>query len=144
MVSVKDKDGKVIEGLAATDFIVTENGVQKTIRFCEFKKLQETPDSAAAIDIAQLQPVTRNQIAREPPGDIRYKDRRLLVLYFDMTSMPVPDQLRALSAAQKFIRTQMAPPDLMAMMKFAGGAVQVLQDFTDDRDLLLTTIQTLI
>ena len=144
MVSVKDKDGKVIEGLAATDFIVTENGVQQTIRFCEFQKLQETPDSAAAIDIAQLQPVTRNQIAPEPPGDIRYKDRRLLVLYFDMTSMPVPDQLRALSAAQKFIGTQMTPQDLLAIMKFSGGAVQVLQDFTNDRNQLAATIQTVI
>ncbi len=28
--------------------------------------------------------------------------------------MPVPDQLRALDAAQKFIRTQMTPADLVA------------------------------
>ena len=83
------------------------------------------------------------QIAPEPPGDIRYKDRRLLALYFDMTSMPVPDQLRALSAAQKFIRTQMAKPDLVAIMMFSGSGVQqVLQDFSDDRNQLLTTLQT--
>jgi len=61
-----------------------------------------------------------------------------------MTAMPVPDQLRALSAAQKFIRAQMAPPDLMAIMKFSSGSVQVLQDFTDDRDLLGAAIQKLI
>ena len=54
-----------------------------------------------------------------------------------MTAMPLPDQLRALGAAQKFIRTQMTPADLMAIMRFAGGAVHVLQDFTDDRDRLL-------
>jgi VWFA-related protein len=65
-------------------------------------------------------------------------------LYFDMTAMPVPDQLRALGAAQKFLRTQMTSADLMAIMMFGGGAVQVLQDFTDDRDRLESIIQTMI
>src|SRR5205807_9798777 len=54
------------------------------------------------------------------------------------------DQLRALTAAQKFIRTQMTPADRVALMTFSGGAVQVLQDFTDDRDRLLSTLETMI
>jgi VWFA-related protein len=58
--------------------------------------------------------------------------------------MPQSDQLRALDAAQKFVKTQMSKPDLMAIMEYTGGAVKVLQDFTDDRDKLLTTIGTLI
>src|SRR5690349_362008 len=143
MVGVKDKNGKVIEGLTAKDFTVTENGVPQTIQFCEFQKLQED-QSEPAPQPSNVTPVTATQIAPESPGDIRYKNRRLLALYFDMTAMPVPDQLRALSAAQKFIRAQMAPPDLMAIMKFSSGSVQVLQDFTDDRDLLGTAIQKLI
>src|SRR6266478_5937968 len=62
LVTVTDKSGKPVEGLTAKDFVVTENGVPQTIRFCEFQKLQETHDSAAAVDIAQVQPVTPNQI----------------------------------------------------------------------------------
>ena len=143
MVGVKDKNGKVIEGLTAKDFTVTENGVPQTIQFCEFQKLQEV-SAGPTPQPANVTPVTATQIAPESPGDIRYKNRRLLALYFDMTAMPVPDQLRALSAAQKFIRAQMAPPDLMAIMKFSSGSVQVLQDFTDDRDLLGAAIQKLI
>ncbi len=65
-------------------------------------------------------------------------------MYFDMTAMPMPDQLRALSAARKFIKTQMAAPDLMAIMEYNGAAVKVLDDFTDDKDELLKTIETLI
>src|SRR5260370_41175379 len=61
-----------------------------------------------------------------------------------MTAMPVADQLRAISGTKKCIRTQMAPPDLVAIMKFSTGSVQVLQDFTDDRDQLATAIQKLI
>ena len=33
-VSVKDKNGKAIEGLTAKDFVVTENGQPQTISFC--------------------------------------------------------------------------------------------------------------
>ena len=59
-----------------------------------------------------------------------------------MVAMPIPDQLRALDAAQKFVRTQMTPADLMAIMMFDNGAVQVLQDFTDDRERILSIVET--
>ena len=88
--------------------------------------------------------LTQTGIAPERPGDVRYKDRRLLALYFDMKSMSVLDQLRALDAAQKFIRTQMTPADLMAIMEYNGAAVEVLQDFTGDRESLQSIIATLI
>jgi hypothetical protein len=39
-----------------------------------------------------------NTVAPELPGDVHYQDRRLLALYFDMKSMSVLDQLRALDA----------------------------------------------
>jgi len=145
-VNVKDKNGKAIEGLTAKDFIVTEDGVPQTIKFFEFQKLEEIPDTppaAASIGAVSLRKLGHSQIAPEPPGGVRYKDRRLLALYFDLSAMPEGDQLRAFAAAQKFIRTQMTPADLMALMIFTGGAVQVLQDFTGDRSRLLNIIQTL-
>ncbi len=74
--------------------------------------LQTRPDAPAAV--APMDKLTRTEIAPEAPGEVAHRDRRLLVLYFDMTSMPQADQLRALSAAEKFIRSQMSPADLMA------------------------------
>ncbi|HEX6545306.1 MAG TPA: VWA domain-containing protein, partial [Bryobacteraceae bacterium] len=44
----------------------------------------------------------------------------------------------------KFIKTQMTPADLLAIMRFEGGSVDVLQDFTADRDRLLSILETLI
>jgi VWFA-related protein len=145
-VVVKDKNGKALEGLTAQDFSVTEDGKPQTVAFCEFQKIQESPtdDTPPTVKPVKVDPVTRNQIAAERPGDIRYRDRRLMAIYFDMTSMPVPDQVRSLNAAQKFIKSQMAKQDLMALMTYQGGGVKVLQDFTDDRDELLAQIDKLI
>jgi VWFA-related protein len=146
-VTVKDKNGAPVEGLTAKDFTVTEDGMQQTVRFFEFQKFEETPSAPVAPDDNQVLPLAkypRAQIAPETPGDVRYRNRRLLALYFDMSAMPVADQLRALDAAQKFVRTQMAPSDLMAIMMYQGSGVQVLQDFTDDRDRILTVIATLV
>ena len=148
-VVVKEKDGNPIEGLTAKDFTVTENGAPQTIRFCEYQEFAETPSSpranqSAPENVKIYYRLADSQISPEPPGTTRYRNRRLLALYFDMTAMPQEDQLRALTAAQKFIRTQMSPEDLMAILRYSGGAVDVLQDFTDDRDRLLSILETLI
>ncbi len=42
-VSVKDKQGKIIEGLKAQDFVITEDGKPQTISFCEFQQLPSEP-----------------------------------------------------------------------------------------------------
>ena len=89
-----------------------------------------------------MKSVTANQIAPSKPGEVKYKDRRLLVMFFDMTTMPIQDQIRAQTAAQKFLKTQMTPSDLMAIMTFSSD-LKVLQDFTDDRDALAKVIKGL-
>src|SRR4051794_7491251 len=156
IVSVKDKSGNIVEGLTAKDFTVTENGVPQTITFCEFQKLEDAAEPVAAPPAAapaaapaapaapKAAPVTNTQIAGSAPGDIKFRDRRLLAIYFDMSAMPVPDQLRALTAARKFIEKQMTRVDLMAVMQFTGGAVKVMQDFTGDRDVLFGVIDKLV
>src|SRR5213075_2391339 len=92
--------------------------------------------------VAAPKTVTQNQIAPEKPGDIKYKDKRLMVMFFDMTSMPIADQIRSQTAAEKFIKTQMTKSDLMAIMTFSND-IKVVEDFTDDRDLLPRDIKNL-
>jgi VWFA-related protein len=160
-VTVKDKNGKIIPGLTAKDFTITEDNVPQTIQFCDFQTLPDDPaptfakrpdavaadtkpgDAKAEDDRKPVAKVTGGQIVTEAPGDIRYKNKRLLAMYFDMSAMPVPDQLRAISAGLKFIKNKMTPVDLMSIMDYSGGAVKVLNDFTDDRDALQKTLNTL-
>jgi VWFA-related protein len=152
-VFVKDKNGKPIEGLTAKDFVITEDGVPQTIAFCDYQKMEDTAlpptdlSTAPPIPVAAekekpkvIDPIARIQIMPETPGDLKYKDRRLMAMYFDMTAMPIPDQLRALDSAQKFITRQMKSADLVSIVKYDGEAVRVLQDFTDKRDDLMAAI----
>lgn len=156
VVSVKDKDGKPIEGLTAKDFTITENGQPQTISVCEYQKLDDTVEPLAAVpqeakpaatpvvEKPKADPTAAPAISGAAPGDIKYRDRRLLAIYFDMSAMPVPDQLRSLTAARTFIQKQMTKADLLAVMKFEGGSVRVLQDFTGDRDALYLVIDKMI
>jgi VWFA-related protein len=144
-VTVKDKSGKPIEGLTAKDFTITENGIPQTIAFLEFQKLAEIePAPALTTHVAPIPRLAHTQIAAERPLDVRYADRRLLALYFDMTAMPPADQSRAIGAAQTFIRKNMTAADLVAILVYAGGEVNVHEDFTADRKRLLATLQTMI
>jgi VWFA-related protein len=154
-VAAKDKSGKPIEGLKASDFTIAEDGKAQKIAVFEFQRLEEPlavpaeraliPRGAAGTPAAipaakKAAPV---QIAPSKPGEIRYRDRRLLVMFFDMTSMPTADQLRAQKAALKFLDSQMTASDMMAVMTFTSD-LKVLRDFTSDRDALIKTIQGLI
>jgi VWFA-related protein len=143
---VKDAQGRMGEGLTAKNFTVTENGAPQTIRFFEQQKLATKPLPAASVpeDITVYDRLTRTQIPPEAEGSTRYKDRRLLALVFDMTAMQQEDQLRALRAAKTFIRSQLTADDLVAILRYSGGSVDVLQDFTNDRNRLLSIVETMI
>lgn len=148
-VTVLDKNGKPVEGLTAKDFTVTEDGVPQKLRFAEYQTLptDALPEPALKSDdekITLYRTLNRAQITPEAQGSNKFKDRRLLAMYFDMTAMRPSDQLRALAAAQKFIRTQISAADMVAIMRYEGGSVDVLQDFTADRNRLLSILETMI
>jgi VWFA-related protein len=148
-VTPKDKKGNVSGGLTAKDFTVTEDGVPVDVKICEYQSLPETPQplppqTTGAEDIKVFNRLAREQISSETPGQVKYKDRRLLVLYFDMSSMGEAEQLRSLTAAEKFVRTQMTSADLISILRYAGSSVDVLQDFTDDRNRLLSILETMV
>jgi len=148
-VVVKDKQGNPVHGLTSKDFSITEDNVAQTVKFCEHqdlaenaKPLPETKRSEEKLKIYKQ--LARTRIAPEKMENERYKNRRLLALYFDMSAMLPADQMRALSAAQQFIRTQMTSVDLVSIMRYNAGSIDILQDFTNDRDRLLSILETMI
>jgi VWFA-related protein len=152
-VVVKDKKGNFVDGLTANDFTVTEDGAPQKVRFCEHEHLPLTADPLPPMTsdedgITIYKRLTRTAIAPEAPakadGKSQYQGRRLMAMYFDMTTMRPEDQERALIAAEKFIRTQMTAADLVSIMRYEGGSVDVLQDFSADRTKLLSILQTML
>ena len=55
-------------------------------------------------------------------------------MLFDFSGMPQPDQVRAQDGALKYLREQMSPNDVVAILTFANS-LKVEQDFTSDRDI---------
>ena len=146
-VTVKDAHGNPVHGLAAGDFTLTEDGVAQKIRFAEHQSL---PTVTAQLPAQENENVTiykrlhRTEIAPESAEKLRYKDHRLLAIYFDMTAMGTGEQQRALRAAETFVRTQMTEADLVSILRYSGGSLDVLQDFTADRTRLLSILDTMV
>jgi VWFA-related protein len=148
-VTVKDKQGNFVHGLTAKDFVLTEDGAAQTIRYCEHQDLTEAAkplpvETSANENVTIYNRLVSTGIAPESIENQRYKNRRLLALYFDMSALSPPDEMRALSAAEQFVRTQLTTADLVSIMRYNGGSVDVLQDFTQDRSRLLSILETMV
>jgi VWFA-related protein len=145
-VTVKDKSGKAIDNLAQNDFTVLEDGKPQKISVFEIQKLAMDPappePPPTLDDVNAIPEPSKTIITTETPGKVQYHDKRLMVMFFDFSSMGIPEQLRAQDAALKFIDTQMTTADLMAIMLYST-VIQVKTDFTADRTQLKDIVKAL-
>ncbi|MGA3190076.1 MAG: VWA domain-containing protein [Bryobacteraceae bacterium] len=151
-LSAKDKSGRPILTLKKEDVEVFEDGVRQDIKVFELQKLEGEslpPISDASLaknrTIEEKVKVEPGKAYVEPARNsvIKYQDRRLLCLLFDMTSMQPPEQLRAQEAAIKFLETQMTSNDLVEIMTFNSN-IKVVEEFTADRERLITSLKKLV
>ncbi len=135
-VTVRDKAGKFVPGLKPEDFTILEDNKPQKI----FSFDVENVDAVPASDVAQvkaLQSASPQTAPAASAGDLtaHFKDRRLIVLFFDLSAME-PDEIhRAVTSAEHYVDTQMAPADLVSIVSL-GSSLLVNQDFTADRALL--------
>jgi VWFA-related protein len=145
-VTVKDKSGKAIDSLTQNDFTVLEDGKPQKISVFEVQKLGMEPappePPPTLDDVNAIPEPPKTTITTEEPGKVQYHDKRLMVMFFDFTSMGIPEQLRAQEAALKFLDTQMSTADMMAIMLYTT-VLQVKTDFTADRTQLKDIVNSL-
>jgi len=146
-VTARDKSGKLIENLTKNDFVVLEDGKPQNLSVFELQKLSsETLPPAPTPEKSLIQrndtPVQTPVAKPENPAPERLKDRRLIVLFFDLSSMQPTEQMRAQTAAVKFLTEQMTKSDMVELMTYSNK-LKVVENFTDDRDLLLADIRKL-
>ena len=102
-VSVKDKSGRPITTLQKEDFQVLEDGVPQNITVFELQQLSAEP--LTPVSFAQRPQTIEERAAnvaagisvttQSPAGPKRYRDRRLIGLFFDLSSMQELEQARA-------------------------------------------------
>ncbi len=149
-VVVRDKSGNVVLGLTKDDFTVTEDGRPQTISTFDFEQIAmtavaealpvEIPTILGSVGRAAAAPAPAPAAAPTPTIDMR--GRRVIAMFFDLSSMQPEDVLRSAASARDYIDKRLTPSDMIALVTLST-TLQVVQDFTADRDLLLQTIDRL-
>jgi VWFA-related protein len=134
------KTGEVVRGLKQSDFRVYENGKEQQIASFDFQSVDmATPLNEATVTGLAAGPTANGSkavvVAR--PEDLR--NHRLIVMFFDLTSMQPEDLERSVEAAQQFLRTKLQPADLVALVSL-GDTLSVDQDFTADKKTLINEV----
>ena len=109
---VTGKKGEYIRDLKQSDFKVFEDNKEQTISSFS----------------------TGSDPAIQASGQKRY-----LILFFDNSTMQMPDQIQARNAANQFIAANSDGEHLMAVVDF-GGALRIVQNFTANADLLKSAV----
>jgi VWFA-related protein len=140
-VVVRDKKtGQVVKGLTEKDFTVTEDGKPQHIASFDF----ENVDEAAALNEATINAASPNGIFGAKSGSAtteELRNHRLIVMFFDITSMQPDDLERAQEAARNYLNKQMHPADLVAVVSL-NATLSLDQDFTANKDLLLKAVNS--
>jgi len=142
-VTVTSRDGTAIGNLGKSDFLLYEDGKLQTLQSCELQKLDTKP-LEPILPAKTLQTREAPKPAPAAPAPVAptkedLRDRRLIVMLFDISSMQPQEQVRSVDAAIKFLGTQMTTSDMVSIMTF-GTDLKTVLDFTADRDQLISTL----
>ena len=111
---VTDKKGNYVHDLKQGDFKVYEDN-----------KEQQVSQFSSGVDAAT---------------QANTSIRRYMVLFFDNSSMAIPDQIQARAAAGKFIDANAGPDRQMAIAEFSG-TLRVTQNFTTNAEVLHAVVK---
>jgi VWFA-related protein len=125
-VVVTDKKGQIVKSLTKDDFEVYENGKKQQITFFEFVQGGWASRPGTAI----------REIAGADAG-------RIFAFVVDDLTVRPEDLAYIRQMLSDFIEVHMRPGDLVAIVRTISGK-GLLQQFTNDRDLLRRAIQALL
>ncbi len=139
VVARDKKTGAVVKDLKASDFTIFENGKPQKIASFDYQNadqalaLNEKTTTGKAPTVADM---LNNNFASDASA---LRDHRLIVMFFDLSSMQPEDIDRAVDAAKEYVNKKMQPADLVALVSMATG-LSVDQDFTADKTTLLRRV----
>ncbi len=140
-VVVRDRrTGEVVRGLKQSDFTILENGKPQRISTFDF----ESVDQATPLNEATISGMAGSAATKAPAKSVvatneQLRNHRLIVFFFDLTSMQPEDIDRSVDAAKNYVNKQMQPADLVAVVSLNTG-LSLDQDFTADKASLLHAV----
>jgi VWFA-related protein len=146
-VAVKDKSGKPVTNLKREDFRILEDNAPQSLSIFDVQELSSDPLAPLSFatrpdTIEQRTPAATpaSRLAMRDPK--KYEDKRLIALFFDMSSMQPLEQARAQEAGLKFIQSLMTAGDLVSVLTFSTK-LRTLVEFTDDRESLIAGLRSM-
>ncbi len=140
-VVVRDrKTGQLVRGLKKEDFSLLEDGRPQQITSFDI----EDVDQAAQLAEATVAGRAGERVVLGAGGTVspeQMRNHRLIVMFFDTTSLQPDDLVCVQDAARDFVTRKMQPADLVAAVSL-GSNLQVDQDFTQDKQLLLKAVNS--
>jgi len=139
-VRVTDHNGKPIRGLKPEQFTLLEDDKPQKISTFQYfdvaviETAGTTEQKPVIVPLAGMAPTEKVQE--------QIRNRRLIVLFYDLTSMQPDELLRATKSGEQYVKEQMSPADLVALVTF-GNQLRVLVNFTNNRDTLMRAIHSI-
>ena len=135
---VTDKNGNRIHGLKAENFQIFEDRTSQKITAVDFCEVHPS-----GVD-ADANPVSIDMDNPTDPDSLRAigSNHRLIVLFFDRTTMEPEDTVQAVQSALDFVKNQMTSADLVTIATY-GTQLVVNSNFTNDRESLEQTLSNL-
>ena len=132
------KTHELVTGLKQSDFTVYEDGKPQQIATFDFESVdQATPLNEATVSGLATGATGNKAVVVAKPEELR--NHRLIVMFFDLTSMQPEDLERSVDAARQFLKSKMQPADLVALVSL-GDTLKVDQDFTANKDALVNEV----
>lgn len=157
-LTVTDAKGNPVTDLKQSDVTLLEDGHPQHLASFDFENVDAQPGNASN-DAAESgpngivekgtgpkpaapKPAAKTASPIAPATTDQYRDRRLMVMYFDLTTMQPEDVQSVMEQATNYVQKKMQPADMVAIATL-GDTLQVNQDFTDNKAFLLRSLRAL-
>ncbi len=129
---VNDSKGNFISGLKAQDFTIRDNGKVQPVKFLE----EIVAPPAEELAKTALPPGTYSNSVLTPKAPLR-----VVIILFDMLNSHFKDQVPARIQLTKYLRTQIAPGTMVALLGLGRGGLRMYHDLTSDTQGLGTELE---
>ncbi len=154
--TVRDRKDNLVSDLKKEEFRIFEDNVPQEIVTFAVENIPVgpaqgavTPAAALIAPAAAAKPATAEpQVVNlslktdEPPAKEDLANKRLIILFFDLSSLATEDLIRSVDTARDFVTKQAGPQDLLAIATYSS-ILQLVQDFTNDHGVLLNVLNGL-